>query len=166
MLCCQSCYWISSYKCVHFFVLKSFEDPLYPVLRHVSTSGLRAYGTGMAQLEKTIQEVLQDMTEDLNSKAGQPINSHQLCNSFVSSIMVFLVSQSNNESACDFKKLLIMLCWHTRATAWAKAQAYCQLVNCKISKNLDCKAILSVDSHLILYPIVINLVDMLLLVVN
>lgn len=58
----------------------------------MATSGLRAYGTGMADLEKVIQEVLQDMVEELNTKSGQPINSGQLCNGFVGKVIVYLVS--------------------------------------------------------------------------
>lgn len=72
--------------------MQSYDGTVYPVLRRVATSGLRGYGPGIAQLEKIIQEVLQDMVEDLAVKAGQPISSHKICNSYVSSVIVYVVS--------------------------------------------------------------------------
>lgn len=46
----------------------------------------------MVQLEKLIQEGLQDTVEDLNNTRGQTVDSLQLCNNFVCNVIVSLVS--------------------------------------------------------------------------
>ena len=65
---------------------------MHNVLRKVGSKALRTYGQGVARMEKVLLDVLQDLIEDINKTAGQPVVINDVCLSYVSCIMYCLVS--------------------------------------------------------------------------
>ena len=65
---------------------------MHTLLRKVGSKALKTYGQGVAKMEKIMLDVLQDLIEDMNSSAGQPLVVNDMCLSFVSCAMHTLVS--------------------------------------------------------------------------
>ena len=65
---------------------------MHTLLRKVGSKALRTYGQGVAKMEKVLLDVLQDLIEDINTSAGQPLVVSDMCLSFVSCAMHTLVS--------------------------------------------------------------------------
>ena len=67
-------------------------SPEQALLRRTFAKAMKAYGPGIAHLERKIQETLLDVVDALQQKEGQPVNTFELSNGFFCCVLASVVN--------------------------------------------------------------------------
>ncbi|XP_067943113.1 cytochrome P450 1A1-like [Watersipora subatra] len=68
-----------------------FEHPDYSSLHRVAVTGLKSYGSGVAELERIMETTVAETIDLLQGKDGQPVDTHELSNGYIGCVMASIL---------------------------------------------------------------------------